>query len=403
MSESILNHFKDLKSKGLNIDITRGKPDSSQLDLSNKLLKMNVEPITDDGVDLRNYGEPSGIKAARELGASLLDAPIGNIIAGEQSSLLLSYQTILAHYIHGKPFSWKSLEKPKFICPVPGFDRHFRIFDDFDIEVITVPLIEDGVDLAKLKNVLDENQNVMGIICVPRHSNPSGEVYTDENINGIFSIGKAYSDKFLFLFDHAYLIHDFLPTKKQTPTWQLALNNNTNNQTVIVTSFSKVTFGGGGLSFLAADGDNLDLIKKTRLSMVICPDKINQQRHVDLFKNKEDIKSHMTKHANLIRPKFETSYEILGSISDDYGTFSKPTGGYFITYKTSKPIASEVIELCSVLGVSLTPAGATFPNSNDPNNNIIRIAPTFIEEDELKIAMDVFITSVQVAHLGLKT
>lgn len=403
MSESILNHFKDLKSKGLNIDITRGKPDSSQLDLSNKLLKMNVEPITDDGVDLRNYGEPSGIKAARELGASLLDAPIGNIIAGEQSSLLLSYQTILAHYIHGKPSSWKSLEKPKFICPVPGFDRHFRIFDDFDIEVITVPLIEDGVDLAKLKNVLDENQNVMGIICVPRHSNPSGEVYTDENINGIFSIGKAYSDKFLFLFDHAYLIHDFLPTKKQTPTWQLALNNNTNNQTVIVTSFSKVTFGGGGLSFLAADGDNLDLIKKTRLSMVICPDKINQQRHVDLFKNKEDIESHMTKHANLIRPKFETSYEILGSISDDYGTFSKPTGGYFITYKTSKPIASEVIELCSVLGVSLTPAGATFPNSNDPNNNIIRIAPTFIDEDELKIAMDVFITSVQVAHLGLKT
>jgi DNA-binding transcriptional MocR family regulator len=364
---------------------------------------MNVEPITDDGVDLRNYGEPSGIKAARELGASLLDAPIGNIIAGEQSSLLLSYQTILAHYIHGKPFSWKSLEKPKFICPVPGFDRHFRIFDDFDIEVITVPLIEDGVDLAKLKNVLDENQNVMGIICVPRHSNPSGEVYTDENINGIFSIGKAYLDKFLFLFDHAYLIHDFLPTKKQTPTWQLALNNNTNNQTVIVTSFSKVTFGGGGLSFLAADGDNLDLIKKTRLSMVICPDKINQQRHVDLFKNKEDIESHMMKHANLIRPKFETSYEILGSISDDYGTFSKPTGGYFITYKTSKPIASEVIELCSVLGVSLTPAGATFPNSNDPNNNIIRIAPTFIEEDELKIAMDVFITSVQVAHLGLKT
>ena len=363
---------------------------------------MNVEPITDDGVDLRNYGEPSGIKAARELGASLLDAPIGNIIAGEQSSLLLSYQTILAHYIHGKPSSWKSLEKPKFICPVPGFDRHFRIFDDFDIEVITVPLMEDGVDLAKLKNVLDENQNVMGIICVPRHSNPSGEVYADENINGIFTIGKAYSDKFLFLFDHAYLIHDFLPTKKQTPTWQLALNNNTNNQTVIVTSFSKVTFGGGGLSFLAADGDNLDLIKKTRLSMVICPDKINQQRHVDLFKNKEAIESHMTKHANLIRPKFETSYEILGSISDDYGTFSKPTGGYFITYKTSKPIASKVIELCSMLGVSLTPAGATFPNSNDPNNNIIRIAPTFIDEDELKIAMDVFITSVQVAHLGLK-
>ena len=164
MSESILNHFKDLKSKGLNIDITRGKPDSSQLDLSNKMLKMNVEPITDDGVDLRNYGEPFGISGARKLGSVVLNAPQENIITGEQSSLLLSYQMILAKYLFANPVPWKDLDSPKFICPVPGFDRHFRMLEDFGIEMITVPLIEEGVDIHELKEVLNSNTNVMGII-----------------------------------------------------------------------------------------------------------------------------------------------------------------------------------------------------------------------------------------------
>jgi hypothetical protein len=320
MPESILTHFEEIKSRGLSIDITRGKPDALQLDLANDLLKMDIEPFDGD-VDLRNYGEPFGISDARKLGSEVLNAPQENIITGEQSSLLLSYQMILAKYLFANPVPWKDLDSPKFICPVPGFDRHFRMLEDFGIEMITVPLIEEGVDIHKLKEVLNSNTNVMGIISVPRHSNPSGEVYSDQNIKDIFSTGKAYSDDFLFLFDHAYLVHDFLPTKEQTSTWKLAEGSKTANQTVVVTSFSKVTFGGGGLSFMAASDSNLDLIKRIRGSMVICPDKINQKRHTQFFSGLDDIKDHMAKHADLIRPKFEIAYKALRKMDKSMEVF----------------------------------------------------------------------------------
>ncbi|MDA9570525.1 aspartate aminotransferase [Gammaproteobacteria bacterium] len=398
MLESILTHFEEIKARGLSIDITRGKPDSCQLDLSNELLKMDVEPFDGD-VDLRNYGEPFGISDARQLGADVLSAPKENIITGEQSSLLLSYQMILAKYLFDNPTAWKDLDNPKFICPVPGFDRHFRMLEDFGIEMITVPLIEDGIDIQKFEEALNSNKNVMGVICVPRHSNPSGEVYSDQNIINIFQVGKTYSDNFLFLFDNAYLVHDFMPTREQTPVWQLAADTNTMNQAVVVTSFSKVTFGGGGLSFMAASDSNLELIKRIRSSMVICPDKINQKRHTQFFSGLDDIKNHMAKHANLIRPKFEITYEVLRKLDKNYGNFSEPTGGYFITFISEKPIASRIVELCKEAGVLLTAAGATFPYGKDPKNNTLRIAPTFIDEQELEVAMDVFITAVQIAHL----
>ena len=397
MSESILTHFEEIKSRGLSIDITRGKPDALQLDLANDLLKMNIEPFDGD-VDLRNYGEPFGISDARKLGSEVLNAPQENIITGEQSSLLLSYQMILAKYLFANPVPWKDLDSPKFICPVPGFDRHFRMLEDFGIEMITVPLIEEGVDIHELKEVLNSNTNVMGIISVPRHSNPSGEVYSDQNIKDIFYTGKAYSDDFLFLFDHAYLVHDFLPTKEQTSTWKLAEGSKTANQTVVVTSFSKVTFGGGGLSFMAASDSNLDLIKRIRGSMVICPDKINQKRHTQFFSGLDDIKDHMAKHADLIRPKFEIVYKALRKMDKKYGSFSEPTGGYFITFISEKSIASRIVELCKEAGVLLTAAGATFPYGKDPKDNTLRIAPTFIDIKELEVAMDVFITAVQIAH-----
>jgi DNA-binding transcriptional MocR family regulator len=398
MLESILTHFEEIKARGLSIDITRGKPDSYQLDLSNELLKMDVEPFDGD-VDLRNYGEPFGISDARQLGADVLSAPKENIITGEQSSLLLSYQMILAKYLFDNPTAWKDLDNPKFICPVPGFDRHFRMLEDFGIEMITVPLIEDGIDIQKFEEALNSNKNVMGVICVPRHSNPSGEVYSDQNIINIFQVGKAYSDNFLFLFDNAYLVHDFMPTREQTPVWQLAADTKTMNQAVVVTSFSKVTFGGGGLSFMAASDSNLELIKRIRGSMVICPDKINQKRHTQFFSGLDDIKNHMAKHADLIRPKFEITYEALRKLDKNYGNFSEPTGGYFITFISEKPIASRIVELCKEAGVLLTAAGATFPYGKDPKNNTLRIAPTFIDEQELEVAMDVFITAVQIAHL----
>ncbi len=397
MDDKLISKFNNFKSQGLSIDITRGKPDAAQLDLANDLLSMNIEPF-DGNVDLRNYGEPFGIQDARALGADVLSAPIDNIITGEQSSLMLTYQMMLSKYLFAEPLSWKDVEAPKFICPVPGFDRHFRMLEDFGIEMITVPLIDDGIDLNVLSDTLQKNSNVLGIICVPRHSNPSGEVYSDDNISKLFNIGKKYSEDFLFLFDHAYLVHDFLPTKDQTAVWKLAEQNSTTNQTVVVTSFSKVTFGGGGLSFMAAESDNLDLIKRIRGSMVICPDKVNQKRHTKFFKDLSAVRNHMKKHADLIRPKFEIAYKALEKLDKDVGEYSQPTGGYFITFKSQKPIASNIVELCKEAGVLLTPAGATHPYGKDPKNNTLRIAPTFISEKELEIAMDVFVTAAQMAH-----
>ena len=397
MDDKLISKFNNFKSQGLSIDITRGKPDAAQLDLANDLLSMNIEPF-DGNVDLRNYGEPFGIQDARALGADVLSAPIDNIITGEQSSLMLTYQMMLSKYLFAEPLSWKDVEAPKFICPVPGFDRHFRMLEDFGIEMITVPLIDDGIDLNVLSDTLQKNSNVLGIICVPRHSNPSGEVYSDDNISKLFNIGKKYSEDFLFLFDHAYLVHDFLPTKDQTAVWKLAEQNSTTNQTVVVTSFSKVTFGGGGLSFMAAASDNLDLIKRIRGSMVICPDKVNQKRHTKFFKDLSAVRNHMKKHADLIRPKFEIAYKALEKLDKNVGEYSQPTGGYFITFKSQKPIASNIVELCKEAGVLLTPAGATHPYGKDPKNNTLRIAPTFITEKELEVAMDVFVTAVQIAH-----
>ena len=397
MSDNILTYFEQIKAQGLSIDITRGKPDASQLDVANDILEMKVEPF-DGNVDLRNYGEPFGTKDARALGAEILAASFENVITGEQSSLMLTYQMILSKYLFDSPTPWRDIDSPKFICPVPGFDRHFRMLEDFGIEMITVPLIEDGVDIDKLSKVLSNNTNILGIICVPRHSNPSGEVYSDDNIKELFRIGKEYSEDFLFLYDNAYLVHDFLPTKNQTPVWKLAEESRALNQTIVVTSFSKVTFGGGGLSFIAAADKNLDLIKRIRGSMVICPDKINQKRHTQFFKDLNAVKEHMKKHAELVRPKFEIVYRALEKLDKEVGDFSQPTGGYFITFRSKKPIASKIVDLCEEAGVLLTPAGATHPYGHDPENNTLRIAPTFISEKDLEMAMDVFITAAQIAH-----
>ena len=401
MHQELLIQYQKLKDKKLSIDITRGKPDKEQLDLSNDLIDISIPTVSDDGADLRNYGEPFGIIEARKLGSELLNAPVENVLACEQSSLLLTYQMVLANFLFAEPSPWKNINNPKFVCPVPGFDRHFMMLGDFGIDAIPVPLTNEGIDLEAFTDVL-EKENVVGMLCVPRHSNPSGEIYSDENLLEAFKIGSSYSKKFLFLFDHAYLIHDFLPSKFQRPLWELALEAGVENQTVITTSFSKVTFGGGGISFLATAGHSLDLIKKVRTTMIICPDKLNQKRHVEFFKDVKSVHEHMKKHADLVRPKFELAYSFLEELPEECGIFSRPTGGYFITYSTSKPIATRVVALCKELGVLITPAGSTFPKNYDPNDSVIRLAPTFVETSDLSDAMDVFVTAVLVAHYELE-
>ena len=397
MDESLESKFTSLKAKNLKIDLTRGKPGADQLDLSNPLLTNSVPSESPSGVDVRNYGHPLGIHEARELGAELMSATIENTIVGEQSSLLLIYQLILANYLFGLVTAWKDQEDVAFICPVPGFDRHFRLLEDFGIKMLTVPLTGSGVDIEKFKELLEKNKNIKGIMCVPRHSNPSGDIYSDENISEILQLGKEYSSEFLFIFDNAYLVHDFSPSKKQTPVWDLAKKHNALDQTAILCSFSKVTFGSGGLSFAAAGNKLFNLLVRQRTSMIVSADKVNQLRHIEFFKNKDDVLSHMKKHADLVRPKFEVAYAALDSLDSTIGYYQKPTGGYFISYNTSKPIAKRVIALCEEAGVLITPAGSTYPHFEDPKDSNIRLAPTFLDIDNLKEAMEVFTTALQIA------
>ena len=397
MDESLESKFATLKSKNLKIDLTRGKPGADQLDLSNDLLSLKVPASSASGIDVRNYGDPLGIPEARELGSELLSAPIANTLVGEQSSLLLIYQLILANYLFGIETPWKGQKNLQFICPVPGFDRHFRLLEDFGIEMLPVPLTGAGVDIASFKVLLAEHDNIKGIICVPRHSNPTGDIYSDENISEIFEAGKAYSNEFLFILDHAYLLHDFSSTPNQTSSWELAKRFDVLDQTAIFCSFSKVTFGGGGLSFAAAGVKLFNLLVRQRASMIVCSDKVNQMRHLEFLKNKKDILHHMSKHADLVKPKFETAFKALDSLGSEIGSYNKPTGGYFISYNTSKPIAKRVIALCKEAGVLITPAGSTYPHFEDPTDSNIRLAPTFLDLEDLKDAMEVFTTSLQIA------
>ena len=397
MDESLESKFATLKSKNLKIDLTRGKPGADQLDLSNDLLSLKVPASSASGIDVRNYGDPLGIPEARELGSELLSAPIANTLVGEQSSLLLIYQLILANYLFGIETPWKGQKNLQFICPVPGFDRHFRLLEDFGIEMLPVPLTGAGVDIASFKALLAEHDNIKGIICVPRHSNPTGDIYSDENISEILEAGKAYSNEFLFILDHAYLLHDFSSTPNQTSSWELAKRFDVLDQTAIFCSFSKVTFGGGGLSFAAAGVKLFNLLVRQRASMIVCSDKVNQMRHLEFLKNKKDVLHHMSKHADLVKPKFEIAFKALDSLGSEIGSYNKPTGGYFISYNTSKPIAKRVIALCKEAGVLITPAGSTYPHFEDPTDSNIRLAPTFLDLEDLKDAMEVFTTSLQIA------
>ena len=396
--ENLLKKFEEIKQKNLSIDLTRGKPHSDQLDLSNDLMMQHVDPIGENNIDLRNYGEPIGIIEARKLGADILDSKVELTIAGEQSSYLLMTQLLLGRYLFGiDEDPWKDDEEPAFLCAVPGFDRHFATLEGLGLKMYTVNLCPSGIDLEDLTKKLSKHPNIKGMICVPRHSNPSGEVFSDKNIEELLKITKEYNPNFINLFDHAYLIHDFDTTQPQTPITVLADKLDVLDNIAVFTSFSKVTFGGGGMAFLTTGEKNFNLISKVRNMMVICPDKINQKRHVNFFKNKSNVLDHMEKHAELIKPKFDLVNKKLSSLPDHIGNFTNPTGGYFVTFYARNPIAKRIVSLCNEAGLMLTPAGSTYPYGNDPRDSVLRIAPTYIDINELDVAMDIFVLAAQIA------
>ena len=390
--------YLDLKTRQLKLDLTRGKPDESQLDLSSDLEGILQGQTIVDGVDIRNYGEPRGLDSCRELGAEILGCDKGYVLAGGNSSLTLMSQYVSSLFFHGSGDGpWSSKERISFLCPVPGYDRHFRLSEEFGINMIPVELTGEGPDLESVRELVLQDQSIKGIWCVPKHSNPTGEIYSKKTTEGLLKISKEAEQNFKIFWDNAYAIHDFKDSTQLEDIFSLAKDIDALDSVVAFASTSKMTYAGSGIGFLALSESNLDLFLKHYLALVIGPDKVNQAKHVKFFRKNGGVISHMKKHAEILKPKFELVNNWLSK--QNYGSWTKPTGGYFVSFTSQEGLAKEIINLASGLGLKLTPAGATFPYGVDPKDNIIRLAPTACNIKELDQAMEIFVCCVALATL----
>ena len=390
--------YLDLKTRQLQLDLTRGKPDESQLDLSSDLEGILQGQTIVDGVDIRNYGEPRGLDSCRELGAEILGCDKDYILAGGNSSLTLMSQYVSSLFFHGSGDGpWSSKERISFLCPVPGYDRHFRLSEEFGINMIPVELTGEGPDLESVRELVLQDQSIKGIWCVPKHSNPTGEIYSKKTTEGLLKISKEAEQNFKIFWDNAYAIHDFKDSTQLEDIFSLAKDIDSLDSVVAFASTSKMTYAGSGIGFLALSESNLDLFLKHYLALVIGPDKVNQAKHVKFFRKNGGVLSHMKKHAEILKPKFELVNNWLSK--QDYGSWTEPTGGYFVSFTSQEGLAKEIINLASGLGLKLTPAGATFPYGVDPKDNIIRLAPTACNIKELDQAMEIFVCCVALATL----
>ena len=382
----------------MKLDLTRGKPDESQLDLSSDLEGILQGQTIVDGVDIRNYGEPQGLDSCRELGAEILGCDKAYVLAGGNSSLTLMSQYVSSLFFHGSGDGpWSSKERISFLCPVPGYDRHFRLSEEFGINMIPVELTGEGPDLESVRELVLQDQSIKGIWCVPKHSNPTGEIYSKKTTEGLLKISKEAEQNFKIFWDNAYAIHDFKDSTQLEDIFSLAKDIDALDSIVAFASTSKMTYAGSGIGFLALSESNLDLFLKHYLALVIGPDKVNQAKHVKFFRKNGGVLSHMKKHAEILKPKFELVNNWLSK--QDYGSWTKPTGGYFVSFTSQEGLAKEIINLASGLGLKLTPAGATFPYGVDPKDNIIRLAPTACNIKELDQAMEIFVCCVALATL----
>jgi len=390
--------FDSYINAGLRLDLTRGKPAAEQLDLSNDLDGILTGfYLLQGGTDVRNYGGILGIPEARQLGAEFIGAKPEQVMVGGNSSLNLMYQ-----YVQHMMADWGS--KPiKFLCPVPGYDRHFTICEHFDIEMITVPLNDDGPDMQQVQELLSKDSAIKGIWCVPKYSNPTGNTYSKEVVEQFAEIPKVAGDHFRVFWDNAYAVHDLVNQGDELPSLMTAADKaGTTDSIVTLGSTSKVTFAGAGISFMATSTSQLAAFEKFLSNQMIGFDKVNQLRHVRFLKDNDGIKAHMAKHRAIIKPKFDLVLNKLEKhlAGKNMASWNSPRGGYFISLDTRPGLAATIISMAADAGVKLTPAGATFPYGKDPENKNIRLAPTFPELAELESAMDVFVTCVELASLN---
>ncbi|MBQ3530902.1 MAG: aminotransferase class I/II-fold pyridoxal phosphate-dependent enzyme [Oscillospiraceae bacterium] len=407
--EAVLKRYTEKKSLGLKLDISRGKPCPEQLALSLPMLDLvNSETESfkcENGFDIRNYGVVDGIPECRRLFGEILDAPAENVIVTGNSSLNLFYDLIAHAMCHGIPGGnspWCECKERKLLCPAPGYDRHFAVGELFGFELITVPMNSDGPDMDLVEELI-KDENVKGIICVPKYSNPQGISYSPEVVEKFAKLSPAAPD-FRIFWDNAYVVHhlDFDGEKDEIPSLlRLAKENGNEDMVYMLGSTSKVTFPTAGLAAVASSDRNTADIKRTLSFQNIGPDKINQMRHVLFFKNFEGVLKHMRKQAEIIRPKFGTVLSVLKTELSGTGIadWNSPKGGYFVSAELLEGTAKRTVALCKEAGLVLTGAGAVYPYGKDPADSILRIAPTFAPVSELPDAMEIFCLSAKLAAI----
>ena len=397
--EALLKQYKEFKSMGLKLDMSRGKPCKEQLDLSMDMVNTVID-YNDEGIDTRNYGILDGIPSCKRLFADLMEVNTDNVIVGPNASLTLMFDYICQCFAHGvlDDTPWREYDKIKFICPVPGYDRHFTILEYFDIEMVNVPMNNDGPDMDAVRELVKDH-HVKGMFCVPKYSNPTGITYSDKVVREIAALKPAAND-FRVIWDNAYFIHDLDENGDKLLNIFDVLPEYDNEDMVIeVCSTSKITFSGAGVSAIAASIANIKQIMSRLNCQTISYDKMNQLRHVKFFKDANGVKEHMKKHAAILKPKFEIVCNHLENELGGLGIASwvKPNGGYFVSLDVMEGCAKRVGELCKEAGVVLTPVGATYPYKDDPYNSNIRIAPSFPPVDELDLAARILCVSVKLA------
>ncbi len=402
---ALLKQYEDIKGKGLNLNMARGKPGKEQLDLSLPMLDvLNSKSafVGEDGIDCRNYGLLDGISECRKLFGEMLGVDSDSVMVGGCSSLNMMFDTISC--MMTKPMAdgckpWHEVENRKFLCPVPGYDRHFGITQYFGFEMIPIPMNENGPDMDMIEQLVSEDDSIKGIWCVPKYSNPQGITYSDETVKRFAALKPAAKD-FRIMWDNAYCIHDI----NDNPDTLLNIVDEckkTGNEDlpILFCSTSKITFPGAGVAAMAASKNNMKVFREKYNYQVISYDKLNMLRHALYFKNYKGVLEHMQKHKAILKPKFEIVLNALNSELKDTGiaSWTNPNGGYFVSVNVLNGTAKRVVELCKNAGVVLTGAGATYPLGNDPDDSNIRIAPTFPPNDELSTAMDVFCICAKLA------
>lgn len=404
LRDTLQTQLQQLKQRELNLDITRGKPAAAQLDLADAIDGIIKGDYKHDGTDLRNYGGLDGLPAAKALFSQMLQVSPEQTLIGGNSSLTLMYQSVQFAWnfgTHDGATPWSKEANVKFLCPVPGYDRHFAICERFGIEMIQVAMLDDGPDMDFIEAQLKADPAIKGIWCVPRFSNPTGHTYSDETVRRFAGLGKIASDNFRIFWDNAYSVHSLQDDATELlPLLAECEKQGTEDSALIFGSTSKITDAGAGVAFMGASAKNLAQFKAQLGIASIGPDKINQWRHVEFLKDMDGIKAHMQKHAAILQPKFDlvlkTLNEALGD-SGDYGSWTTPEGGYFISLDTQPGLARQVVAMAADAGVKLTAAGATFPLRNDPQDRNIRIAPSFPPLDELATAVEVLTVCVKLA------